>query len=164
MDYKIRPYKLGEEQFVATLHKNLYASEYSWGPSFTDYAMKIAIDFANKEKNAQEELFVAECEGVLAGCIMLCQTDDAAVGQLRLFAVDKAYRNYGLGSALLEAFMNKAKEAGYKKIILWTASPLTSAIRQYEKLGFKIVESVPNTTWNTDGMSLDEIKMEMFLE
>ena len=163
MNFKIRPYKQGEEQYVADLHKKLYSNEYSWGPSFTDYAMKIAIEFAKEEKNDKEELLVAEYVGALAGCIMLCQTDDADVGQLRLFAVEKEYRCYGIGSALIEAFMNKAKEAGYKKIILWTASPLTAAIRHYEKLGFKAVDSVKNTAWNTDGDSLDEIKMELIL-
>ena len=163
MDYTIRSYKSGEEMFVADLHKRLYSSEYSWGPSFTNYAMDIAIEFAKKEKSDKEELFVADCHGVLAGCIMLCQTDAPAVGQLRLFAVEKAYRRYGIGSALTDACMKKAKEAGYKKIILWTASPLTDAIRHYKKLGFKTVESVKNTTWNLDGTSLDEIKMELIL-
>lgn len=163
MDYTIRSYKPGEEMFVADLHKRLYSSEYSWGPSFTDYAMDIAIEFTKKEKSDKEELFVADCHGVLAGCIMLCQTDAPAVGQLRLFAVEKAYRRYGIGSALADACMKKAKEAGYKKIILWTASPLTDAIRHYKKLGFKTVESVKNTTWDLDGTSLDEIKMELIL-
>lgn len=50
MDYTIRSYKSGEEMFVADLHKRLYSSEYSWGPSFTNYAMDIAIEFAKKEK------------------------------------------------------------------------------------------------------------------
>ena len=100
-----------------------------------------------------EELFVADCDGVLAGCIMLCQADDPSVGQLRLFAVEKDYRRYGIGSALIAAFMQKAKDSGYQKIILWTASPLTDAIRHYEKLGFKATESVENATWNTDGKS-----------
>lgn len=93
---------------------------------------------------------------------MLCQTDDADVGQLRLFAVEKEYRCYGIGSALIEAFMNKAKEAGYKKIILWQQVHLQ---RRFDtmKLGFKAVDSVKNTAWNTDGDSLDEIKMELIL-
>ena len=163
MDFIIRPYKQGEEKYVADLHKELYSTEYSWGPSFTDYAMKIATDFAKGSKNDREELFVADCDGVLAGCIMLCQADDPSIGQLRLFAVEKDYRRYGIGSALIAAFMQKAKDSGYQKIILWTASPLTDAIRHYEKLGFKATESVENTTWNTDGKSLDEIKMELFL-
>lgn len=105
MDFIIRPYKQGEEQYVANLHKKLYANEYSWGPSFTDYAMKIAIDFAKGKKNEREELFVADCDGVLAGCVMLCQTDDPSIGQLRLFAVEKDYRRYGIGSALIAAFL-----------------------------------------------------------
>lgn len=163
MDTVIRPYRPGEERYVAELHKRLYSEEYAWGPSFTDYAAKIALDFAKKEKNEKEELFVAERNGNLAGCIMLCQTDDPAVGQLRLFAVEKAYRRYGIGSALIRTVMDKVKAAGYQKVILWTASPLAAAIRHYEKLGFKAVESVENTTWATDGSPLREIKMELSL-
>ena len=89
MNFTIRPYRQGEEQYVANLQKSLYSTEYLWGPSFTDYAMKIAIDFAKGKKNEREELFVADCDGVLAGCVMLCQTDDPSIGQLRLFAVEK---------------------------------------------------------------------------
>lgn len=163
MDTVIRPYRPGEERYVAELHKRLYSEEYAWGPSFTDYAAKIALDFAKKEKSDKEELFVAELNGSLAGCIMLCQTDDPSVGQLRLFAVEKAYRRYGIGSALIRTVMDKVKAAGYQKVILWTASPLAAAIRHYEKLGFKAVESVENTTWATDGSPLREIKMELSL-
>ena len=163
MNAIIRPYRQGEEQYVAELHKRLYSEEYSWGPSFTDYAAKIALDFAKKEKGDKEELFVAELNGSLAGCIMLCQTDDPAIGQLRLFAVEKTCRRYGIGSALIRTVMDKVKAAGYQKVILWTASPLTAAIRHYEKLGFKSVETVENTTWATDGSPLREIKMELSL-
>lgn len=60
----------------------------------------------------------------------------------------------------MDTVMSMAKTAGYKKMILWTASSLTSAIRQYEKAGFKCVEEVENNTWATDGSTLYEIKME----
>lgn len=161
MNFIVRPYKSGEEQYVADLHKRLYSEEYSWGPSFIDYAVEIALNFAKKEKSDKEEMFVAEQDGVLAGCIMLCQTDSPDIGQLRLFAVEKKYRRYGIGTALINAFLNKAKDVGYKKIILWTASPLTAAIRHYEKLGFQVTEEVENNTWSNDGTSLYEIKMEL---
>ena len=82
MDFVIRSYRHGEEQFVANLHKRLYQEEYSWGPSFTDYAVKIALDFAAKPKNSKEDLFVADKNGTLIGCIMLCQTEDPEVGHL----------------------------------------------------------------------------------
>ena len=161
MEYMIRPYQNGEERYVADLHKKLYAKEYSWGPNFTDYAMEIALDFAKKDKCDREELFIADAEGQPVGCIMLCETDDPDIGQLRLFAVEKDYRRFGIGSALIRTFMEKARSSGYKKIILWTASPLTAAIRHYKRLGFQIVDSVENNDWSTEGIPVEEIKMEM---
>ena len=163
MEYVIRPYLRGEEKYAADLHKKLYSEEYSWGPNFTDYAMKIALDFAKKDKSSREELFIADADGRPVGCIMLCETDDSDVGQLRLFAVEKEYRRSGIGSALIRAFMEKARSAGYRKIILWTAGPLTAAIRHYAKLGFQAVESVENNDWSTSGITVEEIKMELKL-
>ena len=161
MNYEIRPFRNGEEQYVADLHRRLYSEEYSWGSAFTDYAIKIALEFATKGKSDREELFIAEVDENPVGCIMLCETDDSDIGQLRLFAVEKDYRKFGIGSALISAFMDKAKDARYRKIILWTASPLTAAIRHYEKLGFEAVETVENHSWSTDGATVHEIKMEM---
>ncbi len=161
MDFVVRPYQDGDAQYAANLHKKLYSEEYSWGSSFTEYAAKIALDFAQKPKNQREELFLAESNGTPIGCIMLCQTDEPSVGQLRLFAVEKEYRKYGVGSALIQALMAKATSVGYQKLILWTASPLTAAIRHYKKLGFRITETVENHDWSTKGETLNEIKMEM---
>lgn len=161
MDYIIRAFKPGEEEYVARLHERLYTEEYSWGPSFTYYAMKIALDFAQKERSPREALFVAECDGRLMGSIMLCETENPEIGQLRLFAVEKDCRGKGIGHALLATFMDKAKSAGYKKLLLWTASPLVDAIGQYEALGFESSEWVENTTWSTVGETVYEIKMEL---
>lgn len=163
MECKIRPYQPGEEQYVADLHRRLYTKEYAWGPSFTDYAAKIALDFAKKAKSDREELFIAEVKGKPVGCIMLCETDDPDVGQLRLYAVEEDYRKFGIGSALTKAFIEKAKGLGYRKIMLWTAGPLTAAIHHYEKMGFHTVESVENTEWSTKGTPVMEVKMEMNL-
>lgn len=124
---------------------------------------KIALDFAKKTKNDKEELWVAEKDGKLIGCIMLCATEDAQTGQLRLFLVEKEYRCYGVGSALSKALLAKAKEAGYEELILWTASPLTDAIRHYEKMGFHCTEKIPNRDWSIDKELLYEVKMSMKL-
>lgn len=163
MEFTVRPYQKGEENYVADLHQRLYTEEYAWGPSFTDYAVKIALDFAKKAKSDREELFIAEAKGSPIGCVMLCETDDPDVGQLRLYAVEKEYRKFGIGSALTEAFMEKAKSAGYRKLMLWTAGPLTAAIHHYEKMGFHTVESVENNDWSTKGTPVEEVKMEMDL-
>lgn len=164
MDYTVRPYEPGEERYVAEAQKRVYTEEYNWGPAFTDYAVKIALDFASREKDSGEELWVAEAGGKLIGCIMLCRAEELSTGQLRLFLVEKDYRRYGVGSALLKELMKKAKIAGYEKLILWTASPLQSAISHYEKLGFRAVEEVENQCWRLDGEKLNEIKMVMYLK
>lgn len=161
--YTVRGFVSGEEHYVADLHRRLYAEEYSWGDAFIQYAVNVALEFAVRPKNEREEMFIAVCDGNPVGCIMLCQTEEPSVGQLRLFAVEKAYRGCGIGGALVDALMQKAAEAGYAKLILWTASPLTAAIRQYERMGFHATESVDNTTWSTDGSVVQEVKMEMDL-
>ena len=60
MEYTVRPYKKGEEQYVAEAHRRIYREEYNWGPAFSEYAAAIALDFAKKEHGPGEELWVAE--------------------------------------------------------------------------------------------------------
>lgn len=51
-------------------------------------------------------------------------------------SVLKEYCNLGLGSALLKACIQCAKEAGYSQIILNVISDNTPAVKLYKKLGF----------------------------
>ncbi len=163
MDFIIRPYRDGEENYVADLHKRLYSEEYGWGPAFIDYAVEIPLNFSKKEKNDKEELFVAEKDGHLVGCIMLCGTDEPDVGQLRVFAVEKECRRHGIGAALIQEAIDKARLADYTKLILWTADAVKAAIHKYEELGFTAVETKANYSWTPDGSVVNEIKMEMEL-
>lgn len=163
MTVLIRTYRPGEEEYVADLHERLYTEEYGWGPAFVTYAKKIAVDFPNRPASGREGLWIAEVEGEPAGSVMLCETEDPSVGQLRLFAVEKSRRRQGIGRALMEALLAKAEEVGYETLILWTAGPLEAAIRQYERFGFRVTETVENRTWRPDGEPVLEIKMEKTL-
>lgn len=78
-------------------------------------------------------------DGRPVGCIMLCQTEEPAVGQLRLFLVEKGQRGAGVGTALVDA------------------------IRLYQKYGFHKTEQQPNTTWSLDGETVMEEKFELAL-
>lgn len=163
MSVIIRPYRSGEEQYVAEAHCRIYTEEYRWGPSFTHYAAEIALSFPSRGKDNGEELWVAEAEGNLVGSMMLCRTDEEATGQLRLFLVEKEYRCRGIGRVLTAALLEKARAAGYKRLILWSASPLHDALAHYEKLGFQTVETVNNHDWSLDGEVVTEIKMVLSL-
>lgn len=161
--YIIRPYIKGEERYVAELQNRIYSEEYHWGTAFTDYAMELALAFSEKEKRDREELWIAEADGKPVGCIMLCETDDYETGQLRLFVVEKDYRKFGIGRALVEALFEKARGSGYKRLMLWTASLLKDALRMYERLGFQETERVTNKDWSISGEQIYEIKMELEL-
>lgn len=158
MDYTIRPYARGEEGYVADAHKRVYAEEYRWGDAFIAYAQNVALSFAKREPNDREALWVAEADGKLIGCVMLCQTNEPSTGQLRLFLVEKAYRRVGVGKALLDALLTKAREVGYQTLILWTASPLTEAIRRYEKMGFSASRRSKTANGAWTGRSLTRSK------
>lgn len=164
MTVVIRNYRPGEEEYVADLHERLYTEEYGWGPAFVTYAKKIAVDFPKRPANGREGLWIAEVEGEPAGSVMLCETEDPSVGQLRLFAVEKNRRRQGIGRALMEALIARAEEVGYETLILWTAGSLEAAIRQYERFGFRVTETVENRSWRPDGEPVLEIKMEKTLK
>ena len=161
-NFIVRPYKNGEEKYVADAHERMYLEEYNWGPAFGDYAKKIAYDFAAGKKNPREELWVAEVNGELAGCIMLNEADPET-GQIRLFLVEKKYRKNGIGSALTDVVMKKVDESNYSKIVLWTADSLTAARLHYGKMGFRCVESIPNDSWSLTGKVVNEEIWEMEL-
>lgn len=163
MSIIIRPYRSGEEQYVAEAHRRIYTEEYRWGPSFTHYAAEIALSFPSRGQDTGEALWVAEADGILVGSVMLCRTDEEGTGQLRLFLVEKEYRCRGIGHRLTAELLDKARAVGYNKLILWSASPLHDALAHYEKLGFRTVETVDNHDWSLDGEVVTEIKMVLSL-
>ena len=59
--------------------------------------------------------------------------------------------------------MNKAREAGYRQLVLWTAREADDAVRMYERLGFIPAEEKENYDWTPDGSPVTELKMVMSL-
>ena len=156
----VRPANQQEIACFAEAHRRVYREEYRWGPVFCDYAAHIAETFVRSERS---EFFAAVKDGRPVGCVMLCEAEDPTVGQLRLFLVEKAYRGAGVGTALVDALMEKARECGYRKLILWTAAPLVDAIRLYQRYGFQKTEEQSNTSWSLDGETVMEEKYELVL-
>ncbi len=62
---------------------------------------------------------------------------DSETCELRKMYLLKSERGKGYGKLLLDHALVKARELGYKKVILETASALKEAIALYEKYGFK---------------------------
>lgn len=153
--YTIRPYENGEENYVAEAHERIYSEEYGWNQTFTDFAKQVVYDFAAAPKTDHAEMWVAMADNRLVGSIML-QEEDPGIGHLRLFLMEKAYRGFGIGSALLELSLEKAKEWGFHHLFLSTAEPLKTARKKYAAAGFTLARRELVTDWTLDGSDVWE--------
>ncbi len=81
-------------------------------------------------------ILMALYNGEPAGTVGLKKIDDSTF-EFTKMAVGESFRRKGIAEALSYASFTKAKELGAHKVILYSNSQLTPAIRLYEKLGFK---------------------------
>lgn len=83
-------------------------------------------------------LFAVTTGGEVVGTVAL-KSEGEGVFELSKMAVDEKKRGLGAGKALGLAALERAREMGARKVILYTNSILEPAINLYRKLGFRDV-------------------------
>ena len=81
-------------------------------------------------------LVLAEKDGSILGAYGLYPMENQTC-ELRKMYLHKAYRGQGLGKLLMEDALSRARQLGFSKMVLETASVLTEAIALYKHYGFK---------------------------
>ena len=88
-----------------------------------------------------EGLLLAYHAGRAVGCVVLCRRDPETAEIKRLY-VDPSARGSGVGRALAQAAIDRARTAGHRRIVLDThRSRLETAYALYRALGFEECEA-----------------------
>ena len=146
----IRPLgRPGDLGWVVQAHGETYAAEFGWNGEFEALVARIVADYAGSHDPAREAAWIAELDGRRVGCVF-CVSADAETAQLRILLVDPAARGHGLGARLTRRCVEFARDAGYRRMRLWTNHPLTAARRIYLAAGFGLVETDAHHSFGVD--------------
>ena len=156
----LRSHKPGDIGWVIERHGLLYAQEYGWDQTFEALVARIAADFIDQLEPERERCWIAERDGTRLGCVFLVRDRDQSSAslpnaRLRLLLVEPSARGLGLGRTLVRQCTAFARSAGYRRIVLWTNSVLTSARRIYEQEGYRLLSEKPYTAFGKDLVSQD---------
>jgi GNAT superfamily N-acetyltransferase len=130
----------------------LYAEEFGWDASYEALVARIAADYVEKRNPEAEAAWIAEVDGVPAGCVF-CVREDATTARLRLLLVEPWARGLGIGGRLVDEVLRFARRAGYTRITLWTNDVLTDARRIYQRAGFTLDDESPHRRFGKNLMS-----------
>ncbi len=137
--YVIRPPRPGGFGWVIQRHGEFYGREYGWGAPIEAIVTRVVADYIERGDTSRERCWIAERDGINAGAIFLMRKT-TTVAQLRLLFVEKDARGLGIGGRLVDECVRFAREARYRKIMLWTQDVLKAARHLYERAGFTLVK------------------------
>jgi DNA-binding MarR family transcriptional regulator/GNAT superfamily N-acetyltransferase len=144
--YVLRDPRPGDFGWIIKKNAEVYATEYGWIAPFEGMCAQIVADFVNSFDPTRERCWIAEIDGENVGSIMLAKETDG-VARIRLLLLDPEARGLGLGARLVEESIGFARDAGYKKITLWTHSVLAAARHIYQKAGFVLTRTEEHQSW-----------------
>jgi DNA-binding MarR family transcriptional regulator/N-acetylglutamate synthase-like GNAT family acetyltransferase len=134
----------GDLGWLVERHGVLYAREYGWDQSFERLVASIVAAF----DPANDRAWIAETHDRVGA--VLCVHESPTTAKLRTLLVEPQARGLGLGTTLVRAVIDHARERGYTTLNLWTNDVLTAARRIYEREGFTLQHEAPNPAFGHD--------------
>jgi GNAT superfamily N-acetyltransferase len=152
---RIRPLgRPGDLGWVVMAHGEVYSAEFGWDIGIEALVARIVADYAADPDPAWEAAWIAELDGRRAGCIFCVQdsssNDQDRTAVLRILLVDQQARGHRLGALLVDTCLDFARQAGYRRMRLWTNHPLAAARRIYLERGFTLTAEEPHRSFGVD--------------
>jgi GNAT superfamily N-acetyltransferase len=144
--FTLRPARAGDLGWIVHRHGVLYAEEQGYDMRFEALVSRIVGEFFQRNDSERERCWIAERQGKNIGCVFVFRKS-TRVAKLRMLLVEPSARGMGLGSRLIEECIRFARQAGYRKMTLWTHQSLRAARRLYRAAGFRLVKSVSNPSF-----------------
>ena len=148
-DYILRRDQVGDLGHIASRQGLIYEQEYGWDKTYEALAAKILSEFVGRNDAVNERAWIAESHGVILGSVYLMK-EDTETARLRLLYVEPQARGLGLGKKLVSECTTFARQAGYKRVVLWTQSSLTAARKLYVNEGYELIKQEPHHSFGKD--------------
>lgn len=135
----VRTHRDGDMAWITRRHGAFYAKQLGWDASFEKLVGEICRDFERHFDPLHERCWIAEMAGERVGSIALARSDEEGVAKLRLLLLEEQARGCGLGSHLVDLCHQFARDAGYRKVRLWTTDQQKEAREIYRAKGYELV-------------------------
>lgn len=144
----LRDPHVGDYGWAIERHGALYGAEYGFDAHMEGYVAEVIAAYIAGFQPRRDRCWIAERDGVRCGCIFVVHDEsDAGTARLRLLLTEPSARGHGLGRRLVRACIAFARDAGYRKMTLWTHSILTAARAIYASEGFVMIATESNDLW-----------------
>ena len=158
--YILRQHRPGDMGWVVQRHGALYWQQYHYDERFEALVAEICAEFIQHLDAAREHCWIAEKDGINVGSVFLVRKSDT-VAKLRLLLVEPSARGLGIGRHLVDECIRFAREAGYKKIMLWTQSELIAARKIYQGAGFKRIAEEKHESWSRKNLVAETWELKL---
>ena len=147
--YLLRQHQPGDLGWIVHRQAILYADEYGWDGTYEALAAEIVAQFIKNYDSKCERCWIAEKDGERVGAVFVAKASDETA-KLRLLHVEPEARGLGIGKRLVDECVRFARQAGYRKMTLWTQSILHAARHLYKQAGFRIVREEQHRSFGRD--------------
>jgi GNAT superfamily N-acetyltransferase len=157
----IRGYIPGAIGRIAEMHGRYYHDKWGFGLIFETMVATELSDFLKRYDAAHDGFWTASNNGRVEAHITIDGINSETKGaHLRYFIVSDEFRGTGIGRELITGAVDFCREAGHRKVYLWTFEGLHAARHLYESAGFRLVEMLKGSRW---GVEVTEQRFELNL-